>query len=101
MIGMAILWSAGLGAFCLALWMFFSLFGGQTPVKDSNEDATEKILERRLTAGEIGANLAVKSPSPFYPGFVVGDTSAARYLFLGAQPSYRSHIITATLEYHF
>jgi hypothetical protein len=50
----------------------------------------------------VGANLAVKYPSPFYPGFVVGDTAAARYLFLGAdQPSYRAHIITATLEYHF
>jgi hypothetical protein len=50
----------------------------------------------------VGANLAVKFPSPFYPGFVVGDTAAARYLFLGAdQPSYRVHIVTATLEYHF
>jgi len=40
--------------------------------------------------------------SPFYPGFVVGDTSAARYLFLGVdQPSYRAHTITATLEYRF
>jgi MtrB/PioB family decaheme-associated outer membrane protein len=26
----------------------------------------------------VGANLAVHSPSPFYPGFVVGDTAAAR-----------------------
>lgn len=50
----------------------------------------------------VGANLAAKSPSLFYPGFVVGDTAAARYLFLGAdQPSYRSHMIMATLEYHF
>jgi len=50
----------------------------------------------------VGATLAVKSPSPYYPGFVVGDTGAARYLFLGAdQPSYRAHVITATLEYHF
>jgi hypothetical protein len=50
----------------------------------------------------VGTNLAVKSPNAFYPGFVVGDTAAARYLFLGAdQPSYRSHMITATLEYHF
>ena len=50
----------------------------------------------------VGASLAVKSPSLSYPGFVVGDTAAARYLFLGAdQPSYRAHIITATLEYHF
>jgi hypothetical protein len=50
----------------------------------------------------VGANLAAKSPSIYYPGFVVGDTAAARYLFLGAdQPSYRTHIFTATLEYHF
>ena len=47
-------------------------------------------------------NLFVKIPSPFYPGFVVGDTAAARYLFLGAdQPSFRAHIFTATLEWHF
>ncbi len=50
----------------------------------------------------IGATTAVKSPSSFYPGFVVGDTAAARYLFLGAdQPSYHSHMVTATLEYRF
>lgn len=42
------------------------------------------------------------SPSPFYPGFVVGDTNAARYLFLGVdQPSYHAHTIVATLEYRF
>ena len=40
--------------------------------------------------------------SPFYPYFVVGDTSAARYLFLGVdQPSYRAHTVIATLEFHF
>jgi len=50
----------------------------------------------------IGPTLASKFPSPFYPGFVVGDTAGARYLFLGAdQPSYRAHVITATLEYRF
>jgi hypothetical protein len=50
----------------------------------------------------VGANVAMKYPSPNYPGFVVGDTTAARYLFLGAdQPSYRAHVITATLEYRF
>ena len=50
----------------------------------------------------VGANLAAKYPSLNYPGFVVGDTAAARYLFLGAdQPSYRTHIITATLEFRF
>ncbi len=50
----------------------------------------------------VGTNLTIKSPNPYYPGFVVGDTAAARYLFLGAdQPSFRSHIIIATLEYRF
>jgi len=50
----------------------------------------------------VGANVAMKYPSPNYPGFVVGDTTAARFLFLGAdQPSYRAHVITATLEYRF
>ena len=48
----------------------------------------------------------VASPNPFnpnfYPGFVVGDPSAARYLFLGVdQPSYRAHTLMATLEYRF
>ncbi|HEY1263464.1 MAG TPA: MtrB/PioB family outer membrane beta-barrel protein [Terriglobales bacterium] len=42
------------------------------------------------------------TPSPFYPFFVVGDTNAARFLFLGAdQPSYHAHYLAATLEYHF
>jgi hypothetical protein len=50
----------------------------------------------------VGPSLLSRSPSPVYPGFVVGDTAAARYLFLGVdQPSYRAHVITATLEYHF
>jgi MtrB/PioB family decaheme-associated outer membrane protein len=41
-------------------------------------------------------------PTRFYPGFVVGDTSAARYMFLGAdQPSYHAHYLAATLEFHF
>jgi len=40
--------------------------------------------------------------SPFYPYFVVGDPSSARYLFLGAdQPSYHAHTLMATLEYRF
>jgi MtrB/PioB family decaheme-associated outer membrane protein len=40
--------------------------------------------------------------SPFYPYFVVGDPSSARYLFLGVdQPSYRAHTLMATLEYRF
>jgi MtrB/PioB family decaheme-associated outer membrane protein len=42
------------------------------------------------------------TPSAFYPYFLVGDTSAARYLFLGVdQPSYRVNYVSATLEYHF
>jgi hypothetical protein len=37
-----------------------------------------------------------------YPYQVVGDPSAARYLFMGAdQPSYRAHYLAATLEYSF
>ncbi|HMK24177.1 MAG TPA: MtrB/PioB family outer membrane beta-barrel protein [Terriglobales bacterium] len=41
-------------------------------------------------------------PSAFYPGYVVGDTSAARYLFLGVdQPSYHAHTVTATIEFSF
>ena len=41
-------------------------------------------------------------PGPFYPGFVVGDPSSARYLFLGVdQPSYHAHTVIATLEYRF
>lgn len=44
----------------------------------------------------------VGTPSPFYPYFVVGDPSSARFLFLGVdQPSYRAHTLLATLEYHF
>ena len=42
------------------------------------------------------------TPSPFYPGFVVGDTSAARYLFLGVdQPSFRVHVLSFGVECHF
>jgi MtrB/PioB family decaheme-associated outer membrane protein len=40
--------------------------------------------------------------SPFYPGFIVGDPSSARYVFLGVdQPSYHAHTVIATLEYWF
>ena len=47
-------------------------------------------------------NVLIGTPSQFYPFFVVGDTSAARYLFMGAdQPSYKAHYLAATLEYHF
>ncbi len=48
------------------------------------------------------ANVGIPQPSPFYPGFVVGDNSAARYIFMGVdQPSYRVHVLTATVELHF
>ncbi len=48
------------------------------------------------------ASPLIGTPSPYYPFFVVGDNSAARYLFLGAdQPSYRAHYLAATLEYRF
>lgn len=47
-------------------------------------------------------NVMLGTPSQFYPFFVVGDTSAARYLFLGTdQPSYKAHYLATTLEYHF
>jgi hypothetical protein len=50
----------------------------------------------------VGPTVASKVPSPYYPYFVVGDTAAARYLFLGAdQPSYRANVFTGTIEYHF
>ena len=50
----------------------------------------------------VGTTVASKAPSPYYPYFVVGDTAAARYLFLGAdQPSYHAHVFTGTVEYHF
>ncbi len=48
------------------------------------------------------ANVGIPQPSAFYPGFVVGDTSAARYIFMGVdQPSYHVHVVTATVEYQF
>ena len=47
-------------------------------------------------------NPLIGTPSPFYPYFVVGDTSAARYLFLGTdQPSYRAHYVAGSIEYRF
>jgi len=46
--------------------------------------------------------LSPNGPTSFYPYFQVGDTSAARYLFLGVdQPSYRAYSVSATLEFHF
>jgi hypothetical protein len=50
----------------------------------------------------VGANVATQFPSRYYPGFVVGDTAAARYLFLGSdQPSYRAHVLAVSIQYHF
>ncbi len=44
----------------------------------------------------------IGTPSSFYPFFVVGDTSAARFVFMGTdQPSYKAHYLAATIEYHF
>lgn len=46
--------------------------------------------------------LSPNGASGFYPGFRVGDTSAARYIFLGVdQPSYRIHMVSASLEFRF
>ncbi|MEO6120314.1 MAG: MtrB/PioB family outer membrane beta-barrel protein [Terriglobales bacterium] len=47
-------------------------------------------------------NRLLGTPSVFYPYAVIGDTGAARQLFLGAdQPSYKVHRATFTLEYRF
>jgi MtrB/PioB family decaheme-associated outer membrane protein len=61
-----------------------SVAGCATPILDSNTPSPSGIA------------------SPYYPYFVVGDTSAARYLFLGVdQPSYKAHYVSFTLEYRF
>jgi MtrB/PioB family decaheme-associated outer membrane protein len=66
------------------------------PVTNAVPGCTTPILSTNTP------NPAPGAPSPFYPGFVVGDTNAARYLFLGVdQPSYHAHTIMATLEYRF
>ena len=50
----------------------------------------------------IGPTPASSIPSEFYPGSVVGDTSAARFFFLGVdKPSYRTHRIAVSLVYTF
>jgi MtrB/PioB family decaheme-associated outer membrane protein len=55
-----------------------------------------------LTSSTSPTATPVPGSSPFYPSFVVGDTSASRYLFLGVdQPSYHAHYVAGTLEYHF
>ncbi|HKW31645.1 MAG TPA: MtrB/PioB family outer membrane beta-barrel protein [Candidatus Acidoferrum sp.] len=65
------------------------------PATNSVPGCTTPILTSN-TPNPVGV------PSPFYPYFVVGDTSAARYLFLGVdQPSYHAHTLIATLEYRF
>jgi 3D (Asp-Asp-Asp) domain-containing protein len=66
------------------------------PVTNSVPGCTSPILTSNTPNPQPGA------PSPFYPGFVVGDPSSARYLFLGVdQPSYHAHTVMATLEYRF
>jgi MtrB/PioB family decaheme-associated outer membrane protein len=65
------------------------------PVSNSVPGCTTPILTSNIPN-------PVGSASPFYPYFVVGDPSAARYLFLGVdQPSYHAHTVLATLEYRF
>ncbi|HSC77652.1 MAG TPA: MtrB/PioB family outer membrane beta-barrel protein [Candidatus Acidoferrales bacterium] len=50
----------------------------------------------------FGPTPASSIPSEFYPGSLVGDTSAARYFFLGVdKPSYRTHRIAASIVYTF
>lgn len=50
----------------------------------------------------VGPTIATPIASPFYPYFVVGDTAAARYLFLGVdQPSFRAHTVAASVVYQF
>jgi len=61
---------------------------------------TTPILNSSTSPTPIG------TPNPtfpnLYPYIIVGDPSAARYLFLGTdQPSYRVHYFAATLEWHF
>ena len=47
-------------------------------------------------------NVLLGTPSSFWPYSVVGDTSAARFLFLGAdQPSYGVHYFGASIQYTF
>ena len=55
----------------------------------------------RMLTGSSSPNPTFTT-SPFYPYSVVGDTSSARYIFLGVdQPSHHVHIISAKLEYRF
>ena len=48
------------------------------------------------------SNVLIGTSSQYYPYSVVGDTSAARFLFMGAdQPSYRAHYLAGSMEYRF
>lgn len=50
----------------------------------------------------LGPTTASSIPSPYYPYFLVGDTGAARYYFLGVdQPSNHTHRIAASIQYTF
>jgi hypothetical protein len=50
----------------------------------------------------LGPTTASSIPSPFYPYFVVGDSASARFYFLGVdQPSFRSHTVSASIQYTF
>ena len=65
------------------------------PVTNSVPGCTTPVLTTN-TINPVGV------ASPYYPYFVVGDPSSARYLFLGVdQPSYHAHTVLATLEYRF
>jgi hypothetical protein len=69
------------------------------PATNAVPGCTTPILLTNTVNPVPGANPFGNS---FYPGFVVGDPSAARYLFLGVdQPSYHAHTLIATLEYRF
>jgi hypothetical protein len=73
----------------------FSPIPNATPATNTVPGCTTPILLTN-TAFPLG------SPISLYPYNAVGDPSAARYIFLGAdQPSYRSHYLAATLEFHF
>jgi MtrB/PioB family decaheme-associated outer membrane protein len=65
------------------------------PVSNSVPGCTTPVLTSN-TVNPVGV------ASPYYPYFVVGDPSSARYLFLGIdQPSYHAHTLLATVEYRF
>ncbi len=60
-----------------------------------NRDYQTNPMDQYMGVANPGA-------ASFYPYINVADSSAARYIFLGADsPSYRAHYVAATLEYHF